>query len=155
MAAIGILIIAAALRESTTSLPFDQTAILGRPSRECQALRLDQARPDHQSLASHTITAPGEASLTGIDSLAAALGTLDELLDEDLLEPDPARRDWGEVEPRLGLVEQNVRRDVLPAVDAALGEAGDADTPVRIRRGTAERLASAAALLGAAGRAMA
>jgi hypothetical protein len=94
--------------------------------------------------------------MSAVERLAAGVSVLRELLSEPALEPDPARADWAEADPRLTLVQQALRRDVLPHLEEALAEAAsDPDLAARLRNRTSEWLGAAAGLLLAAGRATA
>src|SRR4051812_41335017 len=59
-------------------------------------------------------------------TIVAGIKHVDSLIDEDVLEPDPARDDWPRMKPRIALVEEAVETQLLAILDEAL-EMADTD----------------------------
>lgn len=86
-----------------------------------------------------------------VEDLAKGVYDIDELLDESVLEPDPARTDWPKMARRLRLVEDCLDHEVLDALPAALAFIDDPEMRARIERRVAELTGSVATLLLASG----
>ncbi|MDC0721627.1 tetratricopeptide repeat protein [Nannocystis bainbridge] len=84
-----------------------------------------------------------------LEAFVASVGALADLLRADDLDPSPLRNDWGAHERQLGEVRRLVQTEILPAAEAALAAAAEADGP-RIRQFCADVLGDAAGLLYAA-----
>ncbi|MDI1429132.1 hypothetical protein [Polyangium sorediatum] len=88
--------------------------------------------------------------MAAIEQLAEGVSTVDELLAEPLLEPDPEREDWAQARPRVVFVRDAVERDVLSQLDDALFAADDELAP-RIKGRVAVLLGDVAGLKAASG----
>jgi hypothetical protein len=86
-----------------------------------------------------------------IDTLAAGIQLVDEMLDEDALEPDPGRDDWGGMKVRLGMVRERLVSDVFAVLDAALAAAEDDRTRGLVKQRVAMLCGAAAAAVYASG----
>ncbi|MDI1450960.1 hypothetical protein [Polyangium sp. 6x1] len=88
--------------------------------------------------------------MAAIETLAEGISTVDELLAESILEPDPEREDWGRARPRVTFVRDAVERDVLSQLDDALFAADEQLAP-RIKGRVAALLGDVAGLKAASG----
>ena len=88
--------------------------------------------------------------MAAIEQLAEGVSTVDELLAEPLLEPDPEREDWAQARPRVVFVRDAVERDVLSRLDDALFAADD-ELASRIKGRVAALLGEVAGLKAASG----
>ncbi|MDI3282557.1 hypothetical protein [Polyangium sp. 15x6] len=85
-----------------------------------------------------------------IETLAEGVSTVDEILAETILEPDPEREDWARARPRVTFVRDTLERDVLSQLDDALF-AADAELAPRIKGRVAVLLGEVAGLSAASG----
>jgi hypothetical protein len=81
-----------------------------------------------------------------LETLAAGIKHVDALLDEDALEPDRDRDDWGRMKVRVGMVRSGIDGDVLGTLDAALAATDEKDVQALIERRVSALLGCAAAL---------
>ena len=86
-----------------------------------------------------------------IDTLAAGIKLVDEMLDEEALEPDPGRDDWSGMKVRLGMVRDRLVSEVFAVLDAALAAAEDDRTRGLIKQRVAMLCGAAAAAVYASG----
>ncbi|MEO5731598.1 MAG: hypothetical protein ABI134_01815, partial [Byssovorax sp.] len=84
--------------------------------------------------------------MDALSTLAAGIKHVDQLIDEDVLEPDPARADWPRMKARVALVEEAVDHDVLGTLDDALQETEPEVGRAIVRRRVAALVGAAAAL---------
>jgi len=86
----------------------------------------------------------------GLDALADEIKHLHSLLSEDLLEPDPSRRDWPELRVRIEMVQQGLD-NVLGHLEPSLAEAHEEELQALIRKRVAELIARTSVLLSLLG----
>lgn len=86
-----------------------------------------------------------------IDKLVAGLKHVDELIAEDVMEPDLARSDWSGMRARVKLLSDAVEGDLLGSLDDALFSVQEADVTTLIKRRVAGVLGEASAPVFATG----
>lgn len=86
-----------------------------------------------------------------IDNLVAGIKHVDELVAEDVFEPDLTRNDWSGMRQRVKLLNDAVRADVLERLDDALFGVTEPEIVPLIKRRVAYLLAEAAAPIYASG----
>ncbi len=84
--------------------------------------------------------------MDAVRTLVAGIKHVDQLIDEDVLEPDPARDDWPRMKARVALVEQAVDHEVLAVLDDALADTESEKVRATIRQRVAALVGAAAAL---------
>ena len=89
--------------------------------------------------------------MTPLDRVAAGLDTVDGMLAEKALEPDPGRKDWAQTAPRVQQLVSTLQSEVVTPLEAACEELADSPRATNLRATVAHRLASAAAVLHASG----
>lgn len=88
--------------------------------------------------------------MSTIEALAEGVSTVDEILAETILEPDPERDDWARARPRVNFVHDTLERGVLSRLDDVLF-AADAELAPRIKGRVALLLGEVAGLDAASG----
>lgn len=84
--------------------------------------------------------------MDAVRTLVEGIKHADQLIDEDVLEPDPGRDDWPRMKARIDLVERAINDEVLASLDEALAEAENDEVRAVIRRRVAALVGAAAAL---------
>ncbi len=84
--------------------------------------------------------------MDAVRTLVAGIKHVDQLIDEDVLEPDPGRDDWPRMKARVALVEQAVDHEVLEVLDDALADTESEKVRATIRHRVAALVGAAAAL---------
>jgi hypothetical protein len=89
--------------------------------------------------------------MESLDRLITGIKHVDELIAEDVLEPDLARADWSGMKPRAKLLYEAVRGDVLDTLEDALFDVRDENVVLIIKRRVATLLGEAVAPIYASG----
>ena len=89
--------------------------------------------------------------MTALDRVVAGLDTVDAMLGESALEPNPERRDWPEAAPRVRELAATIQSELIGPLEAACEALTEPAQAPGLRTTVAHRLASAAAVLHASG----
>jgi hypothetical protein len=84
--------------------------------------------------------------MDALGTIVAGIKQVDALIDEDVLEPDPARDDWPRMKARVALVEDAVEHQLFDLLGDAVQEADTDEIRALIKRRVAGLVGAAAAL---------